>query len=202
MRHGPKTYRMVHGMAPTKSRERLLDAAVRYVAEHGVSDRSLRATAAALGTSHRMLIYHFGSKEGLLVEIVKAVEARQRAVFAGLVADRSASAKDLMIRMYERLIDPALQPLERLFFELYGQALQGRSHTAPLLEGIVEAWIEPMTEIGRRQGMDERAARANARLMIAVARGLLLDHLATGDTAAVEDTMRHFLSLFPDRPGD
>lgn len=180
------------------ARERLLEAAIAHVAQHGVSDQSLRTIARALGTSHRMLIYHFGSKEGLLVEIVRAVEAQQREVFAELVADQDATARDLMLRMYERLIDPALQPMERLFFELYGQALQGRSHTAPLLEGIVESWIEPMAEIGRRQGMTPQSARANARLMIAVARGMLLDYLATGDAEAIHATMEHFVSLYPE----
>ncbi|HVX42572.1 MAG TPA: TetR/AcrR family transcriptional regulator [Mycobacteriales bacterium] len=177
------------------ARERLLAAAIDHVARNGLSDQSLRTIAAALGTSHRMLIYHFGSKEGLLVEIVRAVEIRQREVFAELLADTDASARELIVGMYERLIDPALQPMERLFFELYGQALQGRSHTAPLLEGIVESWIEPIAEVGRRQGMDPETARTNARLMIAVARGMLLDYLATGDAEAMRAMMEHFLSL-------
>lgn len=55
-------------------RERLLAAAVEHVAAHGVGDLSLRRLAAALGTSHRMLVYHFGSREGLLVEVVREVE--------------------------------------------------------------------------------------------------------------------------------
>src|SRR5690349_15913977 len=59
-------------------RERLLEGAVAYVAEHGIGDLSLRSLAAALGTSHRMLIHHFGSKEGLWIEIVRAVEERER----------------------------------------------------------------------------------------------------------------------------
>lgn len=193
---------MVRRMRSTATtRDRLLAAAVDHVAQNGLGDQSLRAIAAALGTSHRMLIYHFGSKEGLLVEIVRAVEARQREVFAELVADPDATARDLMVGMYERLVDPALQPMERLFFELYGQALQGRSHTAPLLEGIVESWIDPIAEVGRRRGMDPATARTDARLMIAVARGMLLDYLATGDAEAMRAMMAHFVSLFPDDAG-
>ena len=45
----------------------------------GIGDRSLRDIAAAVGTSHRMLIHHFGSREGLLTEVVRTVEANQRA---------------------------------------------------------------------------------------------------------------------------
>lgn len=60
-------YQTVHsmGMSGSTARQRLLDAAIEYTAEHGISDLSLRSLAAAPGTSHRMLIFHFGSREGL-----------------------------------------------------------------------------------------------------------------------------------------
>ena len=119
------------------TRERLLAAAMDHVAEHGVGDLSLRGLAAALGTSHRMLIYHFGSREGLLIEVIRAVEAQQRAALAEMLLDEDASDADTMRRMWRRLADPALWPNERLFFELYAQALQGSAHAAPLLDGIV-----------------------------------------------------------------
>ena len=67
-------------------RDRLLAAAVDYAAQHGISDVSLRTLAAGLGTSHRMLIHHFGSKEGLLAAVVTEVERRQRDTLLGLRA--------------------------------------------------------------------------------------------------------------------
>jgi AcrR family transcriptional regulator len=176
------------------SRERLLAAAIDYAAEHGISDLSLRRLAAALGTSHRMLIYHFGSKEGLLVEVIRAVEQRQRDALAGLARDPSLSPAETMRRMWERLADPSLSPHERLFFEVYGQALQGRAHAAPLLDGIVEQWLDPLTAFAIELGMPAGTARANARLWVAVARGLLLDLLATGDRRGVDEALEQFSS--------
>jgi AcrR family transcriptional regulator len=176
------------------SKERLLAAAIDYAAEHGISDLSLRRLAAALGTSHRMLIYHFGSKEGLLVEVIRAVEQRQRDALAGLGRDPSLSPAETMRRMWERLADPSLWPHERLFFEVYGQALQGRAHAAPLLDGIVESWLEPLTEFALELGLPADTARANARLWVAVARGLLLDLLATGDRGGVDEALEQFWS--------
>src|SRR5690349_1562902 len=119
--------------APTR-REQLLHAAVEHVAAHGISDLSLRQLAAALGTSHRMLVYHFGSKEGLLVAVVQEVEARQRQALAELSAEPGLSPLEQGTRLWQRLTDPALWPHERLFFEVYGQALQGRPHTTALLD--------------------------------------------------------------------
>ena len=64
----------------SEPRARLLAAAIEYLQARGISELSLRELAAAIGTSHRMLIYHFGSKEGLLVAVVQAVEEQQRAL--------------------------------------------------------------------------------------------------------------------------
>ena len=87
----------------TESRERLLAAAMDHVAQHGVGDLSLRGLAAALGTSHRMLIYHFGSREGLLIEVIRTVEAQQRAALATLLLDEDAPPAETMRRMWKRV---------------------------------------------------------------------------------------------------
>ena len=83
---------------------------------------------------------------------------------------------------WKHISDPALWPNERLFFELYGQALQGRPHATALLEGIVEDWLDPATELNVAFGVPREVARAHARLGIAVTRGLLLDLVASAST--------------------
>lgn len=163
-------------------KEQLLDRTIDHLAQHGLVDSSLRELAGAIGTSHRMLIYHFGSKEGLLVEVIRVVERRQRAVMTDLLVGSDDSLGDVARRFWRSVSDPALAPHERLFFEMYGQALQGRPPAAPLLDGIVDSWLEPMTAMLCARGVPEPSARAEARLGIAVVRGLLLDLLATGDT--------------------
>jgi AcrR family transcriptional regulator len=183
---------MYHAVQMTNPKERLLTAAIDYVAAHGMSDLSLRQLASAIGTSHRMLIYHFGSKEGLLVELIRAVEQRQRDALAELAPD--GSLVEIGRQFWQRLVDPALWPHERLFFEMYGQALQGRPGTTELLDGIVTNWVEPLTELLERQGVPN--ARAKARLGLAVTRGLLLDLLATGDLAGVNEAMAAFLEIY------
>lgn len=174
------------------SRERLLAAVVDHLAEHGLAGVSLRRLAEAAGTSHRMLIYHFGSMEGLLVEVVRLVEERQRAVLASLPTDDPAEAARAFWRT---LTDPSLRAHERLFFEFYAQAAQGRPGTTPLLDGIVTDWLEPVAAIQRTLGHPPDIADARARLGLAVARGLLLDLIATDDLPAVNAAMDHFITL-------
>jgi len=181
--------------AGTTTRERLLDDVISYVAEHGVAELSLRQLAAELGTSHRMLIYHFGSKEGLLVEVVRAVEARERRSLETFRVDASISPATAMRRMWRHLSDAALWPNERLFFEMYGQALQGREPAVGMLDGIVDSWLEPIAAMRRAQGVPARSAKAQARLDLAVTRGLLLDLLATGDRGGVDKAMSQYIAL-------
>src|SRR5690348_17652117 len=99
------------------ARDRLLRDAIAFVAEHGFADLSLRRLAAAIGTSHRMLIYHFGSKEGLVGAVIRAVEAEQRVRLAALEIDTSLTPAEMARHMWQHLSDPALWPNERLFFE-------------------------------------------------------------------------------------
>jgi AcrR family transcriptional regulator len=99
-----------------------------------------------------MLIYHFGSKEGLLVEVIKLVEQRQRAALAELESDSALSAAELTRAFWRRLSAPDFAANERLFFEIYGQALQGRPGTTPLLDGIIDSWVAPVVELLERLG--------------------------------------------------
>jgi AcrR family transcriptional regulator len=181
---------MVHfGMTASQARERLLAAAVEQAMRGGIADLSLRELAAAIGTSHRMLLYHFGSREGLLTAVAQAVEEAQRAVVSewGITSANSR-------RLWQHFSDPRLWPAERLFFELYAHALLGRPGTEGFLDNAIEPWVSALTPaFVREAGLDEATARAEARLAVAVTRGLLLDLLASGDRVAVTEAFERYL---------
>lgn len=176
-------------------KEKLLEAVAEVALAGGIADKSLRAIAAAAGTSHRMLIHHFGSREGLLVAVIRAVEARQRAALASLGKASGEEIAELSNRFWGHLRSPELAPQERLFFEVYGQALQGRQWALPLLDGIVSDWTGPVAAMLEQGGVDPETARTAARLYVAVGRGLLLDVLATGDGGEVDEAMRYFSEM-------
>jgi hypothetical protein len=127
--------------------------------------------------------------------VVQTVEEAQRAFLADLMSDPRASRTEVMRSMWQRLADPSLWPNERLFFELYAQALQGRPGTAAMLDDVVDAWLRPMAEYAREREMDVQAAQADTRLGVAVVRGLLLDLLATRDRAAVDRAFERYVAL-------
>jgi AcrR family transcriptional regulator len=183
---------------PGTGRQRLLDAAVGYFAEHGVADTSLRHLAAQIGTSHRMLLYHFGSREGLLGAVVDAVETAQRATLLQLADEAGADPLEQSMRFWRAVTEAALV-YGPLFFELSGHAMQGRPHAGALRNALVEPWLEPLARLWIRRGRPAGAARVQARLDLAVARGLLYDLLITGDRAGVDAALAAYVAHV--RPG-
>ena len=123
---------------PPGPKQKLLDKAIEHLSERGMGDISLRGLAAAMGTSHRMLIYHFGSKDELFVEVAMATEERQRRILAEILESSEGTLVDRARQFWVRLRSADLAPLERLFFELYSQGLQGRPHAQRFLEALVQ----------------------------------------------------------------
>jgi AcrR family transcriptional regulator len=185
-------YQMVHFDVPSsQARDRLLAAAVDHALTAGIADLSLRDLASAIGTSHRMLIYHFGSREGLLVAVSQAVEQSERELLLHSGMDPAGAWQS-----WKRLSHPKLWPQERLFFELYSYALLRRPGMEAFLDGVIESWVAPIAETLVKAGVEKRQARTDARLGLAVVRGLLLDLLATGDRRGVDQAYQRFLSIF------
>lgn len=186
-------------MAGVPAKQRLLEALVAHLTEHGLRDTSLRGLAAAVGTSHRMLAYHFGGREELLEELTRTVEREQRAAFAELLDRPGLSPVEVMWAMYRRFVDPSLRGAERLFYELYARALTRPDAHRAFLDEVVAAWMGPLVVLFERLGHDPEEAADEARLALAVSRGLLLDLLATGDADAVEAAARRYLDRYEGR---
>jgi AcrR family transcriptional regulator len=167
-------------------RRQLLDALVEEFAAGGVGDRSLRDIAAAVGTSHRMLLHHFGSREDLLVAVVEQVERRQM----GLLPEMPTDPAESFAAMWSDLHRPELRQLERLFFECYARAAQGEKPFARMVPGAVDGWLDEVAAVAGA-AFDP----AMARLGLAVVRGLLLDLVATGDEAGVDAAAQAFAKL-------
>jgi AcrR family transcriptional regulator len=187
--------------AGSGGRAALLGRLVDHLAQAGTHDLTLRGLAAAVGTSHRMLIYHFGTIDDLVTAVVGEVEDRQRTALAGLAVHPDAELGELAQAFWRKVSAPELRQLERLFFELYGRLLLREGRDADRL--LVAPWLDAVQELGVARGYDARTARALARLGTAVTRGLLLDLLATDDADGVDDAHLLYARLlgFLEPPG-
>jgi AcrR family transcriptional regulator len=167
-------------------RRQLLDALIDEFADGGIGDRSLREVAAAVGTSHRMLLHHFGSREDLLLAIVEQVEQRQM----GLLPELPTNPAEGFAAMWADLHRPELRRFERLFFECYARAAQGEKPFVRMVPGAIHSWLSAV-----EAAADGPTDPAMARLGLAVTRGLLLDLVATNDDAGVDAAAQAFIDL-------
>ncbi len=172
-----------------RRRQELLDALVTECAENGVGGRALRELADAVGTSHRMLLHHFGSRDELLLAVVDEVERRQMELLGELTKDGTGFAA-----MWAHLRRPELRALERLFFECYARGAQGESPFTTMLPGAVDRWLAHVQTIAG--GVTDPGL---ARLGLAVMRGLLLDLAGTDDDAGVDAAAAYFAELIGER---
>jgi AcrR family transcriptional regulator len=167
-------------------RSELLDRAVEYAIEHGLSDLTLRPLADRLGVMPNTLVHHFGSKEELLSAILNGVREHLRAIVrTELKRDRGGDPLEAAWRWSSR---PERLKFFRSFFEAYGLALRQPERYAPFLQRVIGDWL--ITDDTPR-----------ATLELAVLRGLLLDLLATGERERVEQALGLFLSS-PNRKPD
>lgn len=164
-------------------RAQLRDQAVDYVLSHGMADLALRPLAKALKTNARMLIYHFGSREGLMREILTGIRERGDArIQAWFQSGEKPRTVPQFLRWYwKRMNAPQVRPAIRLIFELYALALRNPREYPGVLEDPIAYW-QKLTE---KADIASKADDAEATLLLAATRGLLLDLCATGDCARV-----------------
>ena len=164
-------------------RARLREQAVDYVLAHGVADLALRPLAKALRTNARMLVYHFGSREGLMREILSGLREREDArIQRWFQSGEHPRTLPLFLRWYwKRLSVPRARSVLRLVFELYALALRSPREYPGVLEDPINNWRR-LTE---QAGIPPALGEAEATLLLGATRGLLLDFCATGDRARV-----------------
>src|SRR5208337_139061 len=123
-------------------RKRLRNLAVDYVLSHCVGDLALRPLAKALKTNARMLVYHFGSREGLMRELLAGVREREdQNLQAWFQAGKKQRTMPEFLRWFWlRMSAPSRQPAVRLLFELYALALRNPRDYPGVLEAPLAHW--------------------------------------------------------------
>ncbi|MGI9621445.1 MAG: TetR family transcriptional regulator [Acidimicrobiales bacterium] len=168
----------------TDATSALLERIMDEVAANGLADRSLRDIAESAGSSHRMLLYHFGNRAGLVAAIVEAAEAAQRETLMAL-ASEAKTADELILALWHQVSSEELRPFVRLFFECVA-ATGG--------EGLTDPWLDTADQVSEIMGEHYDADRI--RLGVAVTRGLLIDVLATGSAEAATRSIEDFAEMW------
>lgn len=183
-------------------RAELLARTLEYAARTNLSELSLRPLAAEIGSSPRVLLYLFGSKDGLLREVLAASRAQQLEVVRAAMA-QCTEPGDVLGRLWAWMREPEHRGIARMFFEGYIRSLGGEGEPwAGFALDSVRDWEAPLREI---LGRPDAAPPPDAQITLALAvlRGLLLDLLATGEVERVDLAWRRYVELnWRGRPGD
>jgi len=169
------------------NRLQLLDRAVDYVYERGIASLSLRPLAEALGVSPGILLYHFGSKDNLIVELLRRAGDRQRALFDRMRnGEDEQSGAEICRQVWRILSEPKSLPLFKLFFEVYALALQEPARFPGFLPAAVANWLGFLEQPALHRGATKVEARKHATIVLAGFRGFLLDLCATRERKRVD----------------
>ena len=169
------------GEVPTSAsgRDEMLRRLVAHVRANGLTaDCSLRQLAQELGTSHRMLAYYFGSRDGLLATVLTTMRAEDRQVVASTA--HSWGLRDAALAMWSYFSDPARAQEHRAFFSVFPLALQDPPRYREFLDSLRD-WSSLATELGIAEGLEPQRAEQVATLLVGAVRGLLIDRLSSSE---------------------
>ncbi|MFJ2398393.1 TetR family transcriptional regulator [Streptomyces sp. NPDC087843] len=170
---------------PAKRRD-LLERVRKYMIDNGVADLSLRPLARALGTSDRMLLYYFGTKERMIAEALTVYE-RRPLLRARSLLDPAGSPRDaagvrrFMEETWQQFSNPDLRATLPLYLEVMAAGLLHPERYGPLMRDVLSGWTGLLTSVFRDLGMAEARAGTEASLLVDASFGLLLAPLTDGD---------------------
>jgi AcrR family transcriptional regulator len=171
----------------TARREELLEKAYAYVLEHGLGDLSLRPLAQAIGSSPRVLLFLFESKDGLVRELLARARRDELALLEGLEGDLD----EVTGRLWAWLSAPGHRPLLVLWAEAYARSLvEPDGPWGGFARQTVEDWLAVLAQAQPAAVRRTRAGYAARTRALALLRGGLLDLLATGDVGRVSSALR------------
>jgi len=182
---------------PTDRRAELLGRIVDELLTRGAADLSLRPLAERVGTSARLLIYHFGSKEQLVADALAEVRQRISASLHARAAEvRPQTLSALMTMVWDWATEPPNQRYFRLLFEVDGLAMFDRlSFSEAVRRANSAVWTTLIDKAAGRLAQGGELFSAHATLIMAALVGLLQEFLSTGDRTRTTQALDALVAL-------
>ncbi|MBS1895660.1 MAG: TetR/AcrR family transcriptional regulator [Actinobacteria bacterium] len=176
---------------PSDRESDLLDGVIRHLAAHGIGDATFRSLAQALGISTYPLVYHFGTREQLLGRVVAEIERRQKEVAESSMA--SDEPPDINI-YWDWCVEN--KDLLRLDMEVLLQEGRKPDSDNALATTAFHDWHQIYVSALRDAGFSKSEALIEATELVALAAGLQLDLVTTGDVDRTTAALRKRFSEF------
>jgi AcrR family transcriptional regulator len=168
-------------------RDAALERVVEHLLQHGLGGASLRALAAAAGTSDRMLLYYFSDKDELMFAAFERIAQRLSLRLAGMLPEGRQPFEVLLRQMWLLLKEPDYEPYQRIWHDALGRASEGEELYRAMANRVLDIWVkwfEPRLAAAPGERGDQIAA------ILAVACGLVvLRHIGRAGDAEVAARM-------------
>jgi AcrR family transcriptional regulator len=163
------------------SKDEILEAAVAFVLEEGLSRLTFGAVASRIGISDRIVVYYFPSKDDLIVEVLRTIGDRLQDALGPSLSTRVPNHVEFVRAVWPSLTNRRSDSVFAVFFEASGLASAGIEPYRSLAPALVNGWIAWAEESidGNEAHRREQAAAA-----IATIDGLLLLRRLSGPTMA------------------
>jgi len=181
---------------PSPRQDELLELAYGYVLAHGLADMSLRPLAQAIGSSPRVLLYLFGSKDGLIRALLDRARRDELAAIEALREDpASADLAETARQVWWWLADPEHRHLLGLWVEAYGRSLADPGGPwAGFAAQTVQDWLELLASRQPPELCRSSAGTAQRTAVLGALRGVMLDLLATGDAERTGEAVEQIVA--------
>ncbi|HET6154001.1 MAG TPA: TetR/AcrR family transcriptional regulator [Marmoricola sp.] len=154
-------------------REELLERATDYVLAHGLIGLSLRPLAAAIGTSDRMLIYHFTNRDALISAVVARSNERAMAAVAALPS--APTVRSGVNRLWAAYLTEPLASCLDVYCQAAATGLIGREPYRTDARATAELWVGALREYLTRCGAPVRRVARIVTLVDSALYGFHLD---------------------------
>lgn len=168
---------------PPMNRENLLPLLAQHVLAHGLGDASLRPLAKAAGTSDRMLLYHFGTKEALIIALLGYLAQSYAASIDAAMAEegRAVTRGQALARILKHARSDAMRPFMQVWWEIVAGAARGLPGYQPAAHAMMAellGWLE-----GQMPAGDPDPAGGARYLLTLIEGTLMLAAIGHEDTA-------------------
>jgi AcrR family transcriptional regulator len=170
-------------------RQQLVNALVSHALSHGLQDTTLQTLAEATGTSPRMLIHYFGSAERMRTEVIQETGRSFRALIQEMPPEDLKTPDRFVNALWAVLISPQYQRAMRVFFELYGMALQDPERHDDFARRSVNDYMEPLARLAENWGVPKANRASVATMILGLGRAFSADFLATRDRKRISETV-------------
>ena len=181
----------------TDRRSELLAEIVEELLTRGAADLSLRPLAERVGSSARLLIYHFNSKEELVAAALSEVRQHIGAsLYARASQTRPETLHDLVVMVWDWATEAPNQRYFRLLFEVDGLAMFDRlNFSAEVKRANSAVWIDLIDRAAGRLAQGGDLFSDHSTLILGAFTGLLQDFLSTGDRARTTAAVHALVDL-------